>query len=253
VTAAAYSVKLPYASFCWMLQKCVIGSFLMRSAACTINDIIDRNVDSEVGKAVFNFLTCIANTHFLPPYHCTERTKNRPIASGRISVSSAIAFFAAQVLANALFFSTLKSTASCLYPILKRVTYWPQAWLGVAINFGFLVTWLEIVHDYHSATYPAVVMMIGLWCWTLLYDTVYGSQDRIDDRKVGIWSTSLLFEGKVKFIVYCLAMCFLCILSLFGIVNNHGLPYFAISVGGTAAYIIRITFVLNETSPKSCW
>ncbi|EJD00228.1 UbiA prenyltransferase, partial [Fomitiporia mediterranea MF3/22] len=232
LTAAAYSVRLPYSVFVQMLQKCIIGAFLMRSAACTINDIFDRKIDAEV-----------------------ERTRNRPIASGKISVLSALVFFIFQLFANVLFFSTLRDIASCLYPLFKRVTYWPQAWLGVAINFGFLVTWFEINYDIHSMTRSAAIMMSGLWCWTMLYgtDTVYGSQDRIDDRKIGIWSTALLFEGKVKLMACFFAICLLSTLYAFGTINGHGLPYLVISVGGVALYISWAILNLDESSPKSCW
>ncbi|OCB85131.1 UbiA prenyltransferase [Sanghuangporus baumii] len=241
LVSAARPGLLPYHDFLWKFTKCGIGAFLMRSAACTINDILDREFDASVA-----------------------RTRNRPIASGRISVFSAVVFLLFQLALNVLFFFTFERPAfwaamvqlfplSCLYPLLKRVTYWPQAWLGVAINFGFLVSWLDCKQGIPPENLSALVMLVGLWCWTMSYDTIYGSQDRDDDSKIGIWSTALLFVGKIKTVVTSFSICFVWMLYLFGGINDQGFAYFAISVGGAAVFLTWLIVELDENSPESCW
>jgi 4-hydroxybenzoate polyprenyltransferase len=154
-----------------------LGAFLMRSAGSTINDIADRNFDAHV-----------------------ERTRFRPLASGQVSVHRAVFFFIAQLLcaAGLLYFLTpftrLMALAVVplviLYPFCKRFTYWPQAVLGAAFNWGMLMAWGEI-----NGSIPAgaVLVWLGAVAWQIGYDTVYAYVDARDDVQIGIKSTALLF------------------------------------------------------------
>ena len=158
------------------------GSVLMRSAGCIINDIVDRDFDKKV-----------------------KRTKNRPIASGKISIKLALiysiilcllAFF---VLINFNFFTILLAIASMpfafTYPLMKRFTYWPQLFLGITFNYGLIVGWTSVME---SVSIEPIVFYLGAIFWTLGYDTIYGFQDIEDDEIIGIKSTSIKFKENPK-------------------------------------------------------
>jgi len=161
----------------WILVGCFIGSFLMRGAGCTWNDITDRNFDGQV-----------------------ERTKSRPIPSGQVSVKGAVIWMGAQALislcilltfaTNAIILAILAVVPVLIYPFAKRFTWWPQLFLGVSFNWGALVGWTA-----HSGTleWPAVVLYLSGITWTLFYDTIYAHQDKEDDALIGVKSTARLF------------------------------------------------------------
>ena len=152
-----------------------VGAVVMRGAGCTVNDIADRDFDARV-----------------------ERTRNRPIASGRISRSRAALFLVAQlavglaVLVQFPPFAILVGMASLAlvfpYPLMKRFTDWPQAWLGLTFNWGALLGWAAVRGDIGV---PALALYGAGLFWTLGYDTIYAHQDKEDDVMVGIKSTAL--------------------------------------------------------------
>lgn len=152
-----------------------IGAVLMRSAGCVINDIWDRKLDAKV-----------------------ERTKDRPLASGEVSVYEALIFlslllflgFALLLLFNAptIALGFLVMPLIIAYPFMKRLTNWPQAFLGLAFNFGVLMGWSAITGEISLA---ACLLYVSCFFWTLGYDTVYAFQDREDDSLIGVKSTAL--------------------------------------------------------------
>ena len=154
----------------------------MRSAGCIVNDILDRKFD----KRVF-------------------RTKDRPIASGKISVKLALLYasilclFAFMVLINFNFFTIIIALASMplafTYPLMKRFTYWPQLFLGVTFNYGLLLGWTSI---YEEINMLPLIFYLGAIFWTLGYDTIYGFQDIEDDEIIGVKSTSIKFKKNPK-------------------------------------------------------
>ncbi len=153
------------------------GAIVMRGAGCTLNDIIDRHIDARV-----------------------ERTKARPIPSGRVSVKAAFAFLLAQlsiglvVLLQFNWFTFFTAGASlaivAVYPFMKRITYWPQIVLGFAFNWGALLGWTSIHNNF---SWAAISLYLGGIFWTLAYDTIYAHQDKEDDVVVGVKSTALKF------------------------------------------------------------
>lgn len=161
----------------WLMALFGVGAVVMRGAGCTINDILDRHLDAKV-----------------------ERTKVRPIPSGQVTVRQAIAFLVAQLLVGLLILVQLNPFAIAMgvgslllvatYPLMKRITWWPQAFLGLTFNWGALMGWAAVRGD---IGWPAVLLYAGGILWTLGYDTVYAHQDREDDAHVGIKSTALLF------------------------------------------------------------
>lgn len=153
-----------------LISQFAVGALVMRGAGCTINDMFDKNFDKFV-----------------------ERTKNRPLADGTLNMKQAFGFLTAQLLCGLGVLVSFNTTTIMLgmasmplvvmYPLMKRVTNWPQLILGLAFNWGALVGWTA-VHD--SISWEQVLPLYGSGvCWTLVYDTLYGYQDRKDDAKLG--------------------------------------------------------------------
>jgi 4-hydroxybenzoate polyprenyltransferase len=160
----------------------LIGAVVMRGAGCVLNDMADKDFDARV-----------------------TRTMNRPIASGRVSRSQAFIFLCVLSFAGLLVliqfntFTIWLGIASlaivAVYPLMKRITYWPQAVLGLSFNWGALVGWSAVHGSLSSA--PVFLYAAGV-LWTLAYDTIYAHQDRDDDLLIGVKSTALLFGAKTK-------------------------------------------------------
>lgn len=163
-----------------------VGAILMRGAGCMVNDLWDRDLDRKV-----------------------ERTASRPIASGQISVEDASIFLVILSLCGlailfclplpAILLGFLSVPLIILYPLMKRYTWWPQAFLGLTFNFGALIGWSAVTGDYSLLS---VGLYLACFFWTIGYDTVYAHQDKDDDLKVGIKSTALLFGDKSRACVY---------------------------------------------------
>ncbi|KAF8896769.1 UbiA prenyltransferase family [Gymnopilus junonius] len=174
--------------------------------ACTINDMCDYEYDYQV-----------------------ERTKDRPLASGRISLRAASAFLIVQVLLfgtalwtsnkNLVWYRIACIPLIFMYPLMKRITHLPQAWLGIAINWGSILAWTTV---YGSLNFNVIVPLLGgLWAWTMFYDTIYACQDRKDDAKIGIGSSALVFEDKMSPILSLLASAFIIFLASSLRANGH--------------------------------
>ncbi|KAF8179879.1 UbiA prenyltransferase family [Pholiota molesta] len=240
LTMAAFKIGLPLKTYSVQLVKCLIAAFIVRSSACTVNDIIDRRMDADV-----------------------ERTQGRPLPSGRISVSSALIFlFVQYFLGISFFYFAFSELAFCvalfqilplfmIYPLLKRCTHWPQAWLGIAMNFGLITAWCDSVQSIDLSLLCSALM--GCWCWTMLYDTVYACQDIKDDVKIGVRSTAILFGTWIRPLLVGCGLSFLSMVAISGLVNKQGPAYFVISVGGTAGHLLWQYMTVDLDSPKSCW
>jgi 4-hydroxybenzoate polyprenyltransferase len=166
----------------WHLVLFLVGAIAMRGAGCTYNDVLDRKLDAQV-----------------------ERTRNRPLPSGRVTVRSALAFLVAQALIGLAVllcfnrFSIWLGIASlgvvAIYPLMKRVTSWPQAALGLAFSWGALMGWST---TFASLALAPILLYASAFAWTIGYDTIYALQDARDDAIVGIRSTARLFGSRVK-------------------------------------------------------
>ena len=159
-----------------------IGAVVMRGAGCTYNDIVDRDFDAKVA-----------------------RTALRPIPSGQVSAWQAAAFLAAQLLVGLLILLTFNRFTILLgvlslalvftYPLMKRITYWPQAFLGLTFNWGALMGWAAATG---RLGLPAFALYAGGIAWTLHYDTIYAHQDKEDDALIGVKSTALKLGAQTK-------------------------------------------------------
>ena len=186
------------------------GSILMRSAGCIVNDIADKNFDKKV-----------------------ERTKDRPIASGKVSIklgiiySIILCFIAFLVLINFNKFTILMALASMplafTYPLMKRITYWPQLFLGITFNYGLILAWISILNE---ISLIPIIFYLGAIFWTLGYDTIYGFQDIKDDEIIGVKSTSIKFKNDPKKFLFFSYFLFALSLVAIGILMNFTATYF---------------------------
>jgi len=187
-----------------------IGAVVMRGAGCTFNDIIDRDIDGKV-----------------------ERTRSRPIPSGQVSVKKALAFLVSQILIGLLIllqfnlFTILLGASSlilvAIYPFMKRITYWPQLFLGLAFSWGALIGWSAI---FGSLALAPILLYIGAIMWTIGYDTIYAMQDLEDDAMIGVKSTARLFGEKSHLIISLFYLGAISLYSVAGFVAGAGNIFF---------------------------
>ena len=209
-----------------------LGSVLMRSAGCIFNDIADRNFDKKV-----------------------QRTKERPIASGKITVVEAfiyIIFLCSIALLILLQFNLLtivlgmgSMILAFTYPFMKRITYWPQFFLGLTFNWGIVMGWTSITNN---ISIEPILLYLSAIFWTLGYDTIYGLQDIRDDEIIGIKSTSIKFKNKVKiFVGTCYSLCvFLILIMFFTMEINKYLLLLIIPFIVSFVYQVKIFKVSNS-------
>ena len=213
-----------------------LGSILMRSAGCIINDIVDKDFDAQV-----------------------ERTKMRPIASGKISIKLALFFsgilciIALLVLIQfnsfTIILAFLSMPLAFSYPYMKRFTYWPQLFLGITFNYGLILGWTAI---YGQVSIVPLIFYFGAIFWTLGYDTIYGFQDIKDDEIIGVKSTSIKFKKYPKLFIFACYLIFIISLFFIGYKMNFSNLYFF----GLIIIILHLFFYqlfnLNIESGKDC-
>lgn len=211
-----------------------LGSVLMRSAGCIFNDIVDKDFDKKV-----------------------QRTKERPIASGKISVAGAFIYvilLCSIALLILLQFNLLTITLGMssmilafAYPFMKRITYWPQLFLGLTFNWGIIMGWTSIAN---TISIEPIILYLAAIFWTLGYDTIYGLQDMYDDEMIGIKSTSIKFKNNVKiFVGTCYSMCvFLILIMFFTMEINKYLLLLIIPFIVSFVYQVKIFKVFNSES-----
>ena len=211
-----------------------LGSVLMRSAGCIFNDIVDRDLDKKV-----------------------QRTRERPIASGKVSVSEAFIYIvflclvAFLILLQFNWLTIVLGISSIVlafaYPFMKRITYWPQLFLGLTFNWGIIMGWTSITNS--ISTEPVILYLAAIF-WTLGYDTIYGLQDIHDDEIIGVKSTSIKFKNNVKiFVGTCYSMCvFLILIMFFTMEINKYLLLLIIPFIVSFVYQVKIFKVFNSES-----
>ncbi len=174
------SVPIYWGGALWYGLLFAIGAFVMRGAGCVYNDIVDQDIDAKVA-----------------------RTANRPLPSGQVTTKQAWAFLAAlcftgllvllQFNKMAIFTGLAAILLVAAYPFMKRITWWPQAWLGLTFNWGILVGYVAVAERFDLAMF--LLYGAGV-CWTIYYDTIYAHQDKEDDQLIGVRSTALRFGEK---------------------------------------------------------
>ena len=213
--AFAYTITPNLNLFFYYLILFFLGSVLMRSAGCIVNDIVDKDFDKKI-----------------------ERTKNRPIASGKITVQRSIIYvlilclLALVILLQFNLFTIILGMSSMIlafsYPFMKRFTYWPQLFLGITFNWGIIMAWVAINNN---ITQEVVVLYISAIFWTLGYDTIYGAQDMSEDEIIGLKSTSIKFKkNMLLFVSFCYFISIFFIIILFIKFIGYNLFTFFLSI-----------------------
>lgn len=235
-----WSIALSAPAGCWpdplMLTLFGAGAFIMRGAGCTINDMWDRDIDAKV-----------------------ERTKSRPLVSSEISTQDAWVFLSAQlglgllILLQLNWYSIVLGASSLslviLYPLMKRVTHWPQLVLGMTFNWGALLGW--------SATQGSVLwsaclpLYLAGVCWTVVYDTIYAHQDKVDDILLGIKSTAIRFGDHTKLWLSGFSTAMIGGLITSGVVCGQTWPYYS-AVGLISGHLAHQIYSLDIHNAKDC-
>ena len=233
--AYAYSFNEDIETFLFYIVLFFLGAVLMRSAGCIVNDIVDRKLDKKV-----------------------KRTQGRPLAANLISVKRAIIYVIAlcglafciliQFNFLTIFLGLASMTLAFSYPFMKRITYWPQLFLGLTFNWGIIMAWASITDFLNIDIF---LIYLAAIFWTLGYDTIYGSQDIIDDEIIGVKSTSIKFKSMLKkFVLLCYVMSFLILLIFFYFNMNSFYFLFPLLVFFTTLfYQINI---FNKRKPETC-
>jgi|TARA_B110000116_G_scaffold254345_1_gene251792 4-hydroxybenzoate polyprenyl transferase len=224
---------LNYFSFATLFLS---GSILMRSAGCIVNDIVDKNFDKKV-----------------------ERTKNRPITSGKISIKLASIYalilcgIAFLVLINfnklTILMALISMPLAFTYPLMKRITYWPQLFLGITFNYGLVLAWVSIADE---ISIIPIILYLGAIFWTLGYDTIYGFQDIKDDEIIGIKSTSIKFKNDPKKFLFICYFVFIVSLLLIGILMSFKIYYFLFIIIPILHLLVFQIKKLNTKLPIDC-
>ena len=235
---AAFGLMLAYKnnpSDLLYLLVFIIGSIITRGAGCIINDLFDRNLDKKVA-----------------------RTKNRPIASGAISVKEAIILLFTLLSIGLLILVSLNITSivigfvavflTTLYPLMKRITYFPQVFLGITINLGCLIGYAVITDN---ISMDAMILYFACGFWTVGYDTIYAFMDIKDDKKVGIKSTAIFVENmNYKAIILALYLAFI-LLFAFATWNTMNL-FLSMAIILSILGTIWIVYTLDITQESNC-
>ncbi len=233
--AYAYTMNTNVNIFFHYLILFFLGSVLMRSAGCIVNDIVDKDFDKKV-----------------------KRTKSRPIASGKITVKHSLVYvlilclFALTILLQFNLLTIILGMSSMLlafsYPYMKRFTYWPQLFLGITFNWGIIMAWAAVNNNISN---EIIILYVSAIFWTLGYDTIYGAQDMFDDEIIGLKSTSLKFKKNIKLFVSFSYLTSLLIL-IFLFQNNLGLNSFSAIL---FLFILSLVYQLlkfKRNEPNKC-
>ena len=218
-----------------LLLLFAIGAVAMRGAGCTLNDIADREYDGRVA-----------------------RTRLRPLPSGRVTVPQALVFMAAQLAVGAAILFSLNPACWWLgigvlaligtYPFMKRITYWPQLFLGLNFNWGALLGWTAVTG---AIAWPAMLLYLGGICWTLGYDTIYAHQDKEDDARIGIKSSALALGEQTRpwlFVFYGAAVS---LWAMAGVAAGLG-PWFRLGLAIATVQLFWQGARVNINDPADC-
>jgi 4-hydroxybenzoate polyprenyltransferase len=232
----AYNFSTSLNNYFFYLLLFFLGSVLMRSAGCIVNDILDKEFDKKV-----------------------LRTKNRPIASGKVSIKLGLTyavFLCLLALLILLNFNTLtiilalgSMPLAFSYPLMKRYTYWPQLFLGITFNYGLILGWTSINNEINIIP---IVFYFGAIFWTLGFDTIYGFQDINDDEIIGLKSTSIKFKKNSNlFLILCYLM-FILSLILVGLFMRFNTLFYIFMIIPVFHLFFYQIYNFKIKDPKNC-
>ena len=232
----AYDFSKNLNDYFFYLLLFFLGSVLMRSAGCIVNDISDKEFDKKV-----------------------SRTRNRPIASNQVSIKLGIFYtlilclLAFLVLINFNNLTIMLALGSMplafTYPLMKRFTYWPQLFLGITFNYGLVLGWTAIQGEISAI---AIIFYLGAIFWTLGFDTIYGYQDLKDDEIIGVKSTSIKFKKNPKLFLTICYLIFIIALVLVGILMKLNTVFYFFIIIPIAHLLFYQIYNFNYKDPKNC-
>jgi 4-hydroxybenzoate polyprenyltransferase len=233
--AYAYSINQNLNLFLYYLILFFFGSVLMRSAGCIFNDIVDKDFDKKI-----------------------KRTKNRPIAAGKITLKNSFLYvlilclLALFILLQFNMLTIILGLSSMLlafsYPFMKRITYWPQLFLGITFNWGIIMAWSAVNN---GISHEIIVLYLSAIFWTLGYDTIYGAQDMSEDEIIGLKSTSIKFKSNIKLFVG-LSYSITVILIGYLFKDKIGINFFLLALILFIGSLVYQVLKFNKNNPKSC-
>ncbi|XP_034952314.1 4-hydroxybenzoate polyprenyltransferase, mitochondrial [Chelonus insularis] len=219
-----------------MLALFGLGAFVMRGAGCTINDMWDQDIDKKVA-----------------------RTRDRPLVAGQVTNFQALMFLGGQlsvglaILLQLNWYSVFLGASSLglviLYPLMKRITYWPQLVLGMTFNWGALLGW-SAIHGSCDWSICLPLYTAGI-CWTILYDTIYAHQDKVDDLRLGIKSTALKFGDRTNLYLSGFGTSMITSLIIAGVQSGQTWPYYT-AVTLVAGHLAEQISTLKINDPTDC-
>jgi 4-hydroxybenzoate polyprenyltransferase len=219
----------------WHILLFLVGAIVMRGAGCTWNDLVDRDIDARV-----------------------ERTRSRPIPSGQVSLPAAALFLMVQALIGLLVLVQFNRYAIAvgiaslavvaIYPFMKRVTHWPQIFLGLAFSWGALMGWAAARGRLEL---PALLLYAGSIAWVMHYDTIYACQDKEDDALVGLKSTALLFGARTRSALAVFSAMAVLLIGASSYTANAG-AVFAFGLAAFAAHLAWQIRIIAIDDPDSC-
>ena len=232
----AYNFNNKIFTYALYLIFFLLGSILMRSAGCIVNDISDKKFDKKV-----------------------ERTKNRPIASGKVSINLALLYVIILCFFQfggfndfnilTIILALVSMPLAFTYPLMKRFTYWPQLFLGITFNYGLILAWTSINNE---ISVVPIIFYFGAIFWTLGYDTIYGYQDIKDDEIIGVKSTSIKFKNNTKsFLIICYSIFFASLIVIGILMKFSNLFYLTLLIPFWHLFFYQIKF-LNTKFPENC-
>ena len=231
----AYDFSDNLNNYFFYLMLFFLGSVLMRSAGCIVNDILDKEFDKKV-----------------------SRTKNRPIASEKVSIKLGLTyviflcFIALLILLNFNTFTIILALGSMplafSYPLMKRYTYWPQLFLGITFNYGLILGWVCIRNQIE---FTPILLYMGAIFWTLGFDTIYGYQDIKDDEIIGVKSTSIKFKKNPKlFLIICYSIFMVSLITVGFFMKFSSMFYLFLSIPILHLFLWQI-YNFNFKDPKN--
>ena len=218
-----------------LLLLFALGAVVMRGAGCTLNDIADREYDGKVA-----------------------RTRLRPLPSGRVTVPQAVFFMLAQLAIGAAVLFSLNRISVLLgiavlgliatYPFVKRITWWPQLFLGLNFNWGALIGWTAVTG---RLAWPSLLLYLGGICWTLGYDTIYAHQDKEDDARIGVKSSALALGARTRPFLFTFYMAAAMLWATSGASAGLGPPFWA-ALAVAAAQLCWQAARVDTDDPADC-
>jgi 4-hydroxybenzoate polyprenyltransferase len=218
-----------------LLLLFALGAVVMRGAGCTLNDIADREYDGKVA-----------------------RTRMRPLPSGRVGVKEAVVFMLAQLMVGAAVLFSLNRASQLLgvavlaliatYPFMKRITWWPQLFLGLNFNWGALIGWTAVTG---ALAWPPVLLYLGGICWTLGYDTIYAHQDKEDDARIGVKSSALALGPRTRPFLFAFYAAAALLWAAAGGAAGLGILFF-LALGAAFAHLLWQAARVDTENPADC-